>query len=1418
MNRINSAMGAALLASTAMFVFLGGTPPSEFLSPMVNQRAESERTAALPHKQQKEAAEANADGAEEMICEFLGIKKQPITSKLLIENGLQVQCLIATIPDPEHSRLSFLFDVYLDAMQRAAETAGYVQDRIKLPWKKERPPIAPVLTVPEKKEEEKARKKMEHTPGIILFRKEKPDAAKRELLFLFLVGETPTNGIYKDAIKNALSQVHEYAKLAPETPHEFKVLGPTLSGSATSLSLAVKNWRKDFAKCCHLKFQFIGTATSLNKTEFEKEIRGENSKSVEVSWHGTMLQDEYARQAFYDYLLNKLGTITPPPNQDEMSQGWFDSLKSLITPTDAAYQVAVLTEGSTAYGRSQQATTSPTPTPTSMAPSVPSPKPIPIVSPSPSPLSNYHNKVLHLTFPLHISRLRSLRWKNGGERNTGINDPFNLQSAMTPLPMEDDQETTVPVFSAVSASFAEVALATILEEIERQKIRYLGIIATDVRDRLFLAREIRRHSPNLVLFFLTSELLFLHPEVNRDLQGSLLVSTYPLAPQTKLWSQSLFQQRKWLQFPMQSAQGVYNAMLALLGNSAAMQDYEAPTFGQPSQGSNQRPALWLSVVGRDNIWPLTTLQFGEKSKYYMQLPAEDRKKIILPDQYLTTPTATPESVSFYKNQGGRERLHSVTAYIAFYLFVLLVCGLPAYSVFVGWWEFLKKYMVRLANIRTRQTNLSVAPSPPMENKRKNLAWQWGWMILGDVVDPKDDNLYLRRKIYLAGCLLAMLCLSLPVWLISAIPMSYSDYRKSFTTIDQRLIFVGFILISLGVLFHLSGLWVIIQQVVFRFASGIVLRSLVYLVGGGVAALCLTLPVWLIFIHPLKHINNGEPSKGYWESLSNPSRWMILAIGAIASIILVLYLVVWLVIIIQQARHNRSATQEKPPNDYRKRDFVISLIFVLGVPLLALFLLVGLHFLPFYLEREKAELILLWERTVGNFSGISPLMPLALIATGTLTWAFCCLRRLRLLERKPSNPSLGSKANDELGFLALEKNGTEESVESEGTFKLEQRIHKMLSCPLNQLPTWHLTTAGVVFACLVMMGARLMPSVEGVWFNRGITALFILAYLAIALNFLRFLCIWAALRRLLRRLSWHPLLMGYRPPKEDQNAALDGLRLDLSSPLPTFTALTKSVKQARLLKHKDHIQFSGFTARLDLIENASKDLKEALNYDASNNWAEALETRNDVRAHLIKLSEEVARIIRPFWIEESRGGSDYRKKQPEVSLTASSPQSGQLLIKSFPPEFLDIVMGTPAEHAFLEQGERFLVSHLIGFLQYVLAQMQNLVVFVTAGILLMLGAVLSYPFQPMSPLLIFNWFTIIGVVSITMLVFVQMNRNPTLSLLSGTKPGQLEWNSQFILQVVVHGVLPLLAITGAQFSEPLGELLKWVGVTSLGDAH
>ncbi len=86
---------------------------------------------------------------------------------------------------------------------------------------------------------------------------------------------------------------------------------------------------------------------------------------------------------------------------------------------------------------------------------------------------------------------------------------------------------------------------------------------------------------------------------------------------------------------------------------------------------------------------------------------------------------------------------------------------------------------------------------------------------------------------------------------------------------------------------------------------------------------------------------------------------------------------------------------------------------------------------------------------------------------------------------------------------------------------------------------------------------------------------------------------------------------------------------------------------------------------------------------------------------------------------------------------------------------------------------------------------------------------SYPFQPHNLLLLFNWVVILGFVATAMWVFVQMNRDPILSSLNGTRPGKITWDREFVIRIFFYGVVPILAMLGAQFPDTVGQILSHI---------
>jgi hypothetical protein len=282
-------------------------------------------------------------------------------------------------------------------------------------------------------------------------------------------------------------------------------------------------------------------------------------------------------------------------------------------------------------------------------------------------------------------------------------------------------------------------------------------------------------------------------------------------------------------------------------------------------------------------------------------------------------------------------------------------------------------------------------------------------------------------------------------------------------------------------------------------------------------------------------------------------------------------------------------------------------------------------------------------------------------------------------------------------------------------------------------------------------------------------------------FLRFFWLSIALGRFLGRLGWHPL---FNTPINTQDASFKMLpKVNLMSPAPSYTAMSASITQAkeffRLLNKA--AEGEGMSVWPDQIkkniwkeiEEAEAKLEEAMEAESEGRWKDALEPRRKTQEAISEASKEITRWMEPHW-------------------TA-------------------LVDDTAKYSALIKQGRIFMISHVAAFLQYILVHLQNLAGIVTLGLILVLAAAISYPFHPRDPLLLFSWVTILIVAAAMLFTFIQLNRDRVLSLLSGTEPGVLNLSRDLLYRVLIHGVIPILALLGAQFPQAINHLASWLRV-------
>src|SRR5260370_18909945 len=138
--------------------------------------------------------------------------------------------MIALVPDPLDSQVPVAFDQAIDAIEQGfaysnRTRTGYLQDRSWIPWND-----------PQAIKEESYRT----AAGLLLCRRFGRQARVPQLMGVFLVGETPKTGIHKAAFAEALRLIGELSGDAIQGP--LRILGPTYSGSAVSLRIALQTW------------------------------------------------------------------------------------------------------------------------------------------------------------------------------------------------------------------------------------------------------------------------------------------------------------------------------------------------------------------------------------------------------------------------------------------------------------------------------------------------------------------------------------------------------------------------------------------------------------------------------------------------------------------------------------------------------------------------------------------------------------------------------------------------------------------------------------------------------------------------------------------------------------------------------------------------------------------------------------------------------------------------------------------------------------------------------------------------------------------------------------------------------------------------------------------------------------------------
>jgi hypothetical protein len=422
--------------------------------------------------------------------------------------------LIATVPDPEETHLTLLFDRMVASIQRAAEDSGYSFDIHWLPWH------TPESVAKEQEESDPdvveairlRRAERTRFPGLLLFRKATGQSYLQAIpvfgsllscfsersrddqsyLAVFLIGESPISGIDRTQMANALA----YIPLGSSPPPP--ILGPAFSGSEASL-------QQSLSGCNHGDI-LSGTATGL-------KYRGSS----------TQHNDTFAMKELLFYLSR---------SEDE---------QSLI-------HLALIREGATEYGSTLYKELTG---------------------------DKFKAPITEVSFPKDIARLRNAYEEHQLWAKPQSGSPSPSTSPGLTLKLKDDPggRDSVPAYSTSQTPLAQDAwLSQITAILKLDNTETAGVMATDVLDTIFLMRYLHVSSPDLQIFTLDSDLLLARSGDSISLLGTLAATTYPLFPASQDWTSA-----DWHPiFDSALSEGTFNAMQSLLDEGGRMSDYSRP--------------------------------------------------------------------------------------------------------------------------------------------------------------------------------------------------------------------------------------------------------------------------------------------------------------------------------------------------------------------------------------------------------------------------------------------------------------------------------------------------------------------------------------------------------------------------------------------------------------------------------------------------------------------------------------------------------------------------------------------------------------------------------------------------------------------------------------------------------------------------
>ncbi|MGA9673282.1 MAG: hypothetical protein WBQ94_29090 [Terracidiphilus sp.] len=595
----------------------------------------------------------------------------------------KIHAIVATVDNPVHSHEALAFDREIDALIMAAGDNGYVPSYFWLPWKAHAGSLRAEAAAGDEDPGHNAAR--ERQPGLIVFKRvheceprsecsPQVDIAENysEVIYLFLVGESPALGVDGSQLRNAFRYERELGDIRgvtvsysmkgnPESLDDVAIIGPIHSGSAASLRAAI---------------EALGAVDSLPA-----------KSNVDIA--GTTQTRLASELLFAPSTLPGVTQLSYVSFSENLKFEERDLLLSLVCSGYRLNQIAELSEDGTVYGYQGSHSDSK---------GRDIPQDIERAT-CPEGKSVNDDAPIILRFPRNISLLRNAHPDGEQQDNPRKSSP----TPFLHLSLKDfGTNDSTPQYSPDQTPLSQEAqLMSISRLLGRARVQFILIQASNVLDELYLAQFLHRACPEARIVFIGGDLLFGRETENVPYVGTVTFSAYSLLNPTATHVNRKREDEvvAYRAFPDSFSESYFNAASYTFwdGNQ---DDLHLANYLNPLQKDRLiHASLWATVIGRDGYYPLAIVDDCASDSERILPTMESAKGTYIPKPCvpgdLTAPTGLDWFVSVLSDNGASRPIrYPGLSWQAICILIMLLCLSHAIAVlFPRYWSPLTRDLV-----------------------------------------------------------------------------------------------------------------------------------------------------------------------------------------------------------------------------------------------------------------------------------------------------------------------------------------------------------------------------------------------------------------------------------------------------------------------------------------------------------------------------------------------------------------------------------------------------------------------------------------------------------------------------------------------------------------------------------------------------